>query len=108
MTINPRIKLPQSVKVGEIIDIKTVVTHVMETGNRKDSEGRPIARDIVSSFTATFAGAQVFSAKFGPGISANPFVSFTMQVPGPGQFEFTWTDDAGLTVREVATLTVEG
>jgi sulfur-oxidizing protein SoxZ len=105
MIINARIKLPQTAHIGEIIDIKSVVTHVMETGNRKDSAGQLIPRDII---TAKFEGADVFAAKFGPGISANPFVSFSMRVPGPGQFEFTWIDDGGAIVKEVATLNVVG
>ena len=95
-----RIKLPESAKIGDVIEVKTLISHVMETGQRKDADGKPIARSIINMFTATFAGAEVFSAELHPGISANPYLSFYMKVPGPGEFEFTWVDDAGAKVVE--------
>ena len=102
----PRIKLPDEAKAGEIIDVRTVVTHMMETGNRKDTEGHPIPRNIINTFIAKFGGAEVFRARFGSGISANPFIAFSMRVPGPGVFEFTWIDDEGHTQTEIASLNV--
>ena len=104
----PRIKLPDSAKAGDIIDVKTVVTHPMETGNRRDAGGQPIPRKIINSFVAQFEGTEVFRAEFGSGISANPYISFPMRVPGPGTFAFTWLDDDGKTLTESATLTVVG
>jgi sulfur-oxidizing protein SoxZ len=102
----PRVRLPESAKVGEIIEIKTLISHVMETGQRKEGDGKPIPRFIINSFTATFAGAEVFKADLHPGISANPYLAFHMRVPGPGEFEFTWTDDNGGKVSEKAKLNV--
>jgi sulfur-oxidizing protein SoxZ len=78
----------------------------METGQRKDGDGKPIPRFIINSFTATFAGAEVFRAELHPAISANPYLAFFMRVPGPGEFEFTWTDDAGAKVSEKLRLNV--
>jgi sulfur-oxidizing protein SoxZ len=104
----PRVKLPEVAKVGEIIDVKAVLSHPMETGNRRDGEGRVIPRNIVNRFVASFAGREVFRAEFGPGISANPFISFSMRVPGPGMFEFIWMDDEGKRLIETATLNVVG
>jgi sulfur-oxidizing protein SoxZ len=106
MITKPRIKLPDGAKVGDVIDVKTVVNHVMETGNRKDAEGKPIPRNIIASFVAKFAGTEVFRAEFGPGISANPFVSFPMRVTGPGKVEVTWSDDQGQSLTETAVLSV--
>ncbi len=98
----PRIKVPQSMSAGEIVEIKTLATHIMETGNRKDAAGNRIPRDIIHTFTATFAGAPVFSAALGPGISANPYIAFFLKVPGPGTLELTWLDDEGdRTVKKV-------
>lgn len=91
----PRIKLPESAKPGEIIEIKTLISHVMETGQRKDQDGKTIPRMIINSFVAKFAGKEVFSAEIQPGTSANPYIAFFMRVPGPGEFEFTWVDDSG-------------
>lgn len=104
----PRVKLPDSAKVGDVIEVKTLITHVMETGNRKDKDGKPIPRDIISTFVAKFGDADAFRAEFGPGISANPFLSFFMRVPGPGTFEFSWTDNHGATTVELAPLNVVG
>ena len=106
MAANPRIKIPESAKTGDVIEVKTLITHVMETGNRKDKDGRPIPRDIINTFVAKYAGAEVFRAELGPGISANPFISFQMRVPGPGTFEFAWTDDSGIVTVETTPLNV--
>lgn len=103
---NPRIKLPEQVRAGDVIEVKTLITHVMETGHRKDKEGNPIPRDIINTFVAKFEEDEVFRAEFGPGISANPYLSFQMRVPGPGTFEFSWTDDGGATTVETAALNV--
>jgi len=101
-----RIKLPDSAKVGDVIEVKTLISHVMETGQRKDADGKTIPRSIINLFTATFAGAEVITAELHPGISANPYLSFFMKVPGPGEFEFTWVDDAGTKVVEKMKLNV--
>lgn len=91
----PRIRLPDEIRTGEIIEVKALVTHVMETGNRKDSEGRRIPRNIIHTVTAHYDGALVFKAELGSGISANPYLSFTLKVPGPGELKITWLDDEG-------------
>lgn len=103
---NPRIKLPEVARPGDVIEVKTLITHVMETGNRKDKEGNPIPRDIINTFVAKFGELEVFRAEFGPGISANPYLSFQMRVPGAGTFEFCWTDDNGVRTVETAALNV--
>jgi len=92
----PRVKVPKSAKAGQVIQIKTLISHKMETGNRKDKKtGKKIPRLIINSFVATFNGKEVFNAKMHPSVSANPYFSFFMKVPGPGEFVFTWTDDNG-------------
>lgn len=101
-----RIKVPDTAKVGDVIEIKTLISHVMETGQRKDREGKTIPRDIINTFTATFAGKEVFRAALQPGISANPYIAFYMRVPGPGELELTWTDDTGRKITEKAVLNV--
>jgi sulfur-oxidizing protein SoxZ len=106
MAVNPRIKLPENAKVGDIIEVKTLITHVMETGNRHDKYGKLISRDIINTFVAKYGETQVFRGEFGPGISANPYISFKMRVPAPGVFEFAWTDDHGVTTVATAPLTL--
>lgn len=102
----PRIRLPESAKVGDVIEIKTLISHVMETGQRKEGDGKPIPRFIINAFTATFEGAEVFRAELYPSIAANPFLAFFMRVPGPGELELTWIDDSGAKVSEKAKLNV--
>lgn len=96
MASKPRVKVPKSAKVGEVIQIKTLISHKMETGNRKDKKtGKPIPRLIINSFVAKFNGKEVFKSTMHPSISANPYMAFFMKVSGAGEFEFTWTDDSG-------------
>jgi sulfur-oxidizing protein SoxZ len=103
----PRIKMPDKANVGDIIEIRALVTHIMETGQRRDAKTNQfVPRLILNSFVAKFAGAEVFRMKLQPGISANPFVSFHMRVPGPGELELTWTEDSGDTAVERARLEV--
>jgi sulfur-oxidizing protein SoxZ len=106
MSRRPRVRLPEQAKVGEVIEVKTLISHVMETGQRKDAEGKPIPRFIINTFVATFAGAEVFRANLHPGISANPYIAFHMKVPGPGEFELTWIDDKGAKIVEKLKLNV--
>jgi sulfur-oxidizing protein SoxZ len=101
-----RIKLPEDAKVGDIVEIKALIQHVMETGNRKDQNGNPIPRNIIHTFTATFAGETVFRAEFGSGIAANPYIACFMRVPRAGEYEMTWIDDQGEKTVEKATLSV--
>lgn len=102
----PRIKFPETAKVGDVIEIKTLVSHVMETGQRKDGEGKIVPRDIINSLAVSFAGKEFFRASLQPGISANPYISFYLRVSGPGAIKFVWTDDAGKTTVEEMKLNV--
>jgi sulfur-oxidizing protein SoxZ len=102
----PRVKLPDAAKVGDIIEVKTLISHVMETGQRKTPEGQSIPRNIINAFSAKFAGNEVFKAELYPGISANPYLSFFMKVPGPGEFEFTWLEDGGNKIVQKVKLNV--
>jgi sulfur-oxidizing protein SoxZ len=96
----PRVKLPDNIKIGDIIEIKALVTHPMETGQRRDANGELVARNIIKSFQATFNGQPVFTADLQPGISANPFIAFNMKVIGPGELELIWTDDSDNVLTE--------
>jgi sulfur-oxidizing protein SoxZ len=95
MAEKPRIKLPKEAKKGEVIEIKTLIAHVMETGLRKDPDGKIIPRKIINKFTAEFNGKPVFSVDIEPAVAANPYMQFTAKVEESGTFRFTWTDDDG-------------
>ena len=98
MTDKPRVRLPSQARKGEVIQIKTLVAHPMETGLRKDDSGKLIPRKIINAFTCTFNGAPVFSCEFEPAIAANPYLQFTAKVEESGTFRFSWTDDDGTTI----------
>jgi sulfur-oxidizing protein SoxZ len=72
-----RIVAPAKARKGEVIEIKTLINHVMETGFRRDNVGRAIPRDIITRFTCTYAGEEVFRMDLFTGVAANPFVAFT-------------------------------
>lgn len=92
----PRVKVPKSASAGEVITIKTLVSHKMETGQRKDRKtGELVPRMIINKFTCTFNGDEVFSADILPAVSANPFIQFNVKVEESGEFHFKWVDDSG-------------
>ncbi|WP_372617342.1 thiosulfate oxidation carrier complex protein SoxZ [Falsiroseomonas sp.] len=91
----PRVRLPSQVKAGEVIEIRTLISHIMETGQRRNQEGQIIPRDIIKSFRCSFEGQPVFSMDLHPAISANPYIAFPFKVERAGNLEFTWTNDAG-------------
>ena len=99
--VKPRVKVPRKAAVGEVVTIKTLISHPMESGQRKDKKtGEIIPRKIINRFEVTFEGERVFGARIEPAVSANPYFEFDMKVPGPGKLHFAWTDDDG-TVYEL-------
>jgi sulfur-oxidizing protein SoxZ len=101
------INVPAKAKKGEVITIKTLISHEMETGYRHDNVGKPIARNIITSFVCTYNGQEVFRADLYPAIAANPFLSFTTVATASGRFEFEWTGDNGFSQTESANISVE-
>ena len=101
------INIPPKAKRGEIIDIKTLMSHPMETGFRTGMDGKLVARDIIEKFVCTYNGAVVFSAELHPAITANPFISFTTIATESGTLVFSWTDNKGETLVQTASLQVE-
>ncbi len=92
----PRVKVPKSADKNDVITIKTLISHKMETGLRKDKKtGGLIPRKIINKFVAKFNGEQVFAVDIEPAVSANPFLQFNVKVPESGEFEFMWTEDGG-------------
>ena len=91
--IKPRVRVQTKAKKGEVVEVKTLVTHPMESGQRKDADGKLVPRLIVSSFDATYNGKPVMSAKLEPAISANPYMAFSVRVDESGTLKLSWTDD---------------
>jgi sulfur-oxidizing protein SoxZ len=101
-----RIVVPAKARKGEVIEIKTLINHVMETGFRRDNSGRVIPRDIITRFTCTYGGEEVFRMDLFTGIAANPFVAGTTIATETGDLVFEWTDQHGAVTRDQARLTV--
>ena len=103
----PRVKAPKKAAKGDIITIKTLISHKMETGLRKNKKtGKIIPRSIINKFVAQFNGEDVFSVDIDPAISANPYFQFKMKAEKSGEFTFTWTDDNGETYSKKSKLKV--
>jgi sulfur-oxidizing protein SoxZ len=101
-----RIRLPTSIKKGEVIEVKTLVTHTMESGQRRDAQNNVIPRKILNKFVCSYNGKEVFKADLAPAISANPYLAFFITASESGTLDFVWTDDDGSTIKESAKLTV--
>ena len=101
------IHVPASAKKGDVIEIKTLISHVMETGYRIGVTGAPIPRDIIDDFVCTYNGEEVFRAVLSPAIAANPFIAFSTVATESGKIEFKWTGDNGFSATESAPITVE-
>jgi sulfur-oxidizing protein SoxZ len=102
----PRVRVPATAKKDEIFEIKTLISHEMESGQRRDAAGAAIPRKIIKSFEAKFNGKPVFSAEWHPAISANPYQAFFFKAAESGEFHFTWTDDDGSLYESKNKLTV--
>jgi sulfur-oxidizing protein SoxZ len=105
-TPKPRVKVPKTAKAGEVITIKTLINHPMETGLRKGKDGKVIPRKVINKFTCEFEGEMVFSITNGPAISANPYFEFNAKPMKSGTFKFTWVDDDGSTYTTEQAITV--
>ena len=98
--VRPRVKAPRQASAGEEVTIKTLISHPMESGQRKDSDGNTIPRSIINRFTCDFNGESVMEMILEPAISTNPFIEFQAVVPESGTFAFTWYDDDGSVYEE--------
>ena len=101
------INVPPRAKRGEIIEIKTLISHTMETGFRRTQMGAVIPRDIIRRFACSYNGTEVFRADLHPAISANPFIVFSTIAVESGTLEFHWTGDNGFSVTQSAAILVE-
>jgi sulfur-oxidizing protein SoxZ len=101
------INVPERAKRGEIIEVKTLISHPMETGYRRSQLGAPIPRDIIRLFVCMYNGTEVFRADLHPAIAANPFIAFSTVAAESGTLEFRWTGDNGFSVTESVAIAVE-
>lgn len=100
------VNAPKSARRGEVVEVKTLISHPMETGYRPGPNGRILPRDIITTFTCRYDGAVVFAAELHPAMSANPFLVFCLRASTSGPIELTWTGDNGFSQTETVTLEV--
>lgn len=104
--VKPRVKVPKSAKPGEVITIKCLITHPMESGQRKDKDGNVIPRSIINRLTCDLNGQNVIDVTLEAAISTNPYFEFTAKVDAAGDFQFTWYDDDGSVYKETKAIAV--
>lgn len=101
------INVPARAKRGDIIEIKTLMSHIMETGYRRLASGEVVPRDIITSFTCRYNGAEIFRADLFPAVAANPFITFFTVATESGKFDFEWIGDKGFSETASASINVE-
>jgi sulfur-oxidizing protein SoxZ len=101
------IHMPATAKPGEVIEVRALIAHPMETGFRHGSDGQPLPRDIIRRFECRYNGTLVLGADLYPATSANPYIAFFIRATASGQLTFTWTGDKGFAQTEQKTLTVQ-
>ena len=102
----PRVKVNATAKPGEIVEVKTLISHPMENGLRKDAAGKTIPQDIINSLVATYNGQEVFRAKIATGTSANPYIAFFFKADATGDLVLKWTDDQNQSITDTQKITV--
>ena len=101
------INVPAKARRGDIIEIKTLMSHIMETGYRRTATGELIPRNIITSFSCRYNGVEIFRADLFPAIAANPFISFFTVATESGKFDFERIGDQGFAETASASITVE-
>jgi sulfur-oxidizing protein SoxZ len=100
------VNVPKQARRGEILEIRTLAGHNMETGFRRTQTGKLIPRDIITRFSCRYNGVEVFSADLHPAIAANPLISFSTIATESGTLEFLWTGDNGYSAAHTAQISV--
>lgn len=100
------VNAPKAAKAGEMMEIKALISHVMETGFRPGPDGRIKPRDIITEFVCEYDGAVVFRAEMHPATSANPFVAFETRATRSGPLTLTWRGDNGFEQTETVDISV--
>jgi sulfur-oxidizing protein SoxZ len=88
-----RIQLPPEARRGEAVEIRVLIQHPMETGFRRNLEGKRVPRNVLHSLACRYNGVEVFRATLSSGIAANPTLRFYVRAEKSGELEFWWLDD---------------
>jgi sulfur-oxidizing protein SoxZ len=100
------LNMPKTARRGEVIEIRSLIAHQMDTGFVPDSQGQRIPRNIIQRFACRYNGEVVFSAELFPAVSANPYLVFYTLATESGTLEFEWQGDNGFAQTERVAITV--
>lgn len=108
------ITIPKTARRGDVIEIRALVQHPMETGYRRSSDGDLLPRDLIRRFSCRFldtrkaddSGTIIFAATLHAAIAANPYLSFNLLAVSTCALMFIWEGDNGFSHREQVSLTV--
>ncbi|CAN7668129.1 thiosulfate oxidation carrier complex protein SoxZ [Phyllobacterium sp. LjRoot231] len=95
ITPTPRVVVPSAAAKGDVFQVKTIISHEMETGLRHDDQGDVIPRKIINKFVCRWNDAVVFSVDLHEAIAANPFIEFSLRATESGRLDFLWEEDGG-------------
>jgi sulfur-oxidizing protein SoxZ len=100
--------VPPTAAQGEVVEVRALIAHVMETGQRPGDDGKTLPRNIITRIACTWRGQPVFAATLYPSMSANPYVAFHLRTdlaPGAvGELEARWLGDRGFEHVERASI----
>jgi sulfur-oxidizing protein SoxZ len=100
------ITMPATARKGEIVEIRTLIAHPMETGYRRGDDGSVLPRNLIRRFTCVYDGETVFAAELFPAVAANPLIAFSTVATVSGTLTFTWDGDNGFAQTERIAITV--
>lgn len=101
-----RIAAPKTAKIGEVIELKALIQHVMESGYRRDEKGETIPRNILTNFECLYNDDVIFSAEFQTGVSANPILTFYTRAVESGTLLFRWIEQTGIVFEDSVEISV--
>lgn len=91
-----RLRIPEGIRAGEAFEVRLLVQHDMETGYRRDMQGKAVPLNVINDLRVTLDGREVFRAELGSGISANPYLSFWLRAEKSGTLQIDWVDTLGV------------
>ncbi|MBF0308364.1 MAG: thiosulfate oxidation carrier complex protein SoxZ [Magnetococcales bacterium] len=106
---NPKVKISsEPVDKGAVVEVKTLLTHPMESGLRKDpNSGETVPAHFVEEVVVTYLGKEIIRSQWTGGISKNPFFSFKLKATASGPVQVTWKDNKGESFTETAQVAVK-
>jgi sulfur-oxidizing protein SoxZ len=108
VTVQPRVQVPSEVAKGEVFEVRTLISHPMETGLRHDDSMHVIPRHLINKFTCRYNDAVVFSVDMHESVAANPYLSFYLRATESGRLQFIWEEDGGAVYSLASLITVRG